>query len=94
VRAKTQTDLQHGSPSPPAIGTDNNAPLPSNKTAINLLITNAGLCIFWALLAGKSREDWLDLPFVKIMGFNQYWINPIITFTTIIAFALQACTII
>ncbi|KAH7082472.1 hypothetical protein FB567DRAFT_531325 [Paraphoma chrysanthemicola] len=62
---------------------------PSKKTAITLLVVHASLCIFWAILAGQPRDDWLDLQFVTIMGINQYCINPIITITTAIAFALQ-----
>jgi hypothetical protein len=65
---------------------------PSNKAAATLLLTHASLCIFWALLAGQPRDDWLDLPFVTIMGINQYCINPIITITAIVAFSLQART--
>jgi hypothetical protein len=65
---------------------------PSNKTAITLLVTHTSLCVFWALLAGKPRDDWLDLPVVTIMGINQYCINPVITITTIFAFALQVQT--
>lgn len=64
----------------------------STKTAATVLTVHASLCVFWALLAGTPRDDWLDLPFVSIMGVNQYCINPIITVTTIFAFFLQAGT--
>ncbi|KAF2825178.1 hypothetical protein CC86DRAFT_419012 [Ophiobolus disseminans] len=65
---------------------------PSNKTAVTLLTLHASLCVFWAILAGHPRDDWADLPFVTIMGINKYWINPIVTVATGVAFALQAGT--
>lgn len=48
--------------------------------------------MFGALLAGQPRDDWLDLPFVTIMSVNEIIINPLITVTTAIAFALQVAT--
>lgn len=62
---------------------------PSNKTAVTLLMLHASLCVLWAILAGKPRDDWLDLPFVTIMGINQYCINPLITVATAAAFVIQ-----
>ncbi|KAH8726132.1 hypothetical protein GQ44DRAFT_680393 [Phaeosphaeriaceae sp. PMI808] len=71
---------------------DSDSAFPSNKSAVTLLIIHASLCIFWALLAGQPRDDWLDLPFVTIMGINQYCTNPLITIATGVASALQAST--
>lgn len=83
MRTRAQTDLEDDQTSPD----DDNSP--SNKTAITLLTLHASLCIFWALLAGTPRDDWLDLPFVTIMGVNQYVINPIISIATAMAFVVQ-----
>lgn len=58
--------------------------------AVTLLALHAALCIFWAILAGKPRKDWLDLPFVVIMSINYAGINPLITIATGIAYWLQA----
>ncbi|KAL2061187.1 hypothetical protein VTL71DRAFT_7460 [Oculimacula yallundae] len=65
---------------------------PSNKTAFRLLTLHACLCVLWIFLAGSPTDDWLDLPFVVIMGINNYCINPIITITTGVALTLQAIT--
>jgi hypothetical protein len=88
VRTETTADLQNVLEA----ATTESSTFPSTKTAITLLVTHASLCIFWALLAGQPRDDWLDLPFVTIMGINQYCINPVITITIIFAFVLQAQT--
>lgn len=72
--------------------TTSDSTFPSNKTAVTLLTLHASLCVFWAILAGHPRDDWVDLPFVTIMGINEYCINPIITIVTGVAFALQAKT--
>lgn len=65
---------------------------PSNKTAITLLTLHGSLCIFCAVLAGQPQDNWLDLQFTMIMDAHEYCINPIITITTGVAFALQAST--
>jgi hypothetical protein len=65
--------------------------LPS-KTAVTLLTLHASLCVFLAILAGHLTHKWLDLPFVTIMSLNYYFINPIITVATIVAFEFQAGT--
>jgi hypothetical protein len=88
VRARALFKLQNG----PTTLTTKDDTFPSNKTAITLLALHASLCVFWAILAGQPRDDWLDLCFVTIMGINQYCINPFITIVTGIAFALQADT--
>lgn len=62
----------------------------SARTAIILLGLHAVLCAFWAVLAGKPTRDWLDLPFVTIMGINYMFINPLITIATGAAHGLQA----
>ncbi|KAF2218833.1 hypothetical protein BDZ85DRAFT_64715 [Elsinoe ampelina] len=88
ARTRAQDDLQRHS----TTSSTNDTSFPSNKTAITLLVLHATLCIFWAILAGQPRDDWLDLPFVTIMGINAYGINPIITVVTGIASALQVRT--
>ncbi|OAL43329.1 hypothetical protein IQ07DRAFT_593125 [Pyrenochaeta sp. DS3sAY3a] len=83
VRTRAQSGLEGYQTSPD----DDNSP--SNKTAITLLTLHASFCIFWALLAGTPRDDWLDLPFVTIMGVNQYVVNPIVSIATAMAFVVQ-----
>lgn len=63
---------------------------PSAGTVITLLALHALLSVFWAVLAGKPSKDWLDLPFVVIMGINFAFINPLITIGTLAAYGLQA----
>lgn len=63
---------------------------PSGGTAFVLVVVHASLCILWAILAGKPTRDWLDLPFVVIMGINLACINPLFTVATIVAYGLQA----
>lgn len=63
---------------------------PSARTAVTLLAVHAALCIFWAIVAGKPRNDWLDLPFVVIMSINYACINPLITVATGVAYWIQA----
>lgn len=63
---------------------------PSATTAILLIELHAVLCAFWAALAGTPRDDWLDLPFVTIMGINYAIINPLFTIATGVACGLQA----
>ncbi|KAF1947620.1 hypothetical protein EJ02DRAFT_507475 [Clathrospora elynae] len=70
----------------------NDSTFPSNKTAVTVLTLHASFCVFWAILAGQPRDDWLDLPFVTIMSINEYCINSVITIATVVAFALQAGT--
>lgn len=60
------------------------------RTAAILLAIHALLSVFWAVLAGKPSRDWLDLPFVVIMGFNLAIVNPMITIATIVSYGLQA----
>jgi hypothetical protein len=86
VRTRARIGLQHGT-------TTGDDTWPSNKTAIALLVLHATLCVFWAIVAGRPRDDWLDLPFVTIMGINQYCINPVITIMIAVAFAFQVDTI-
>ncbi|KAL2276759.1 hypothetical protein FJTKL_00424 [Diaporthe vaccinii] len=63
---------------------------PSARVAVLLVVIHAALCVFWAILAGEPSRDWLDLPFVIIMGINYACINPLFTVTTGIAYGLQA----
>lgn len=63
---------------------------PSTKTAVILLIVHAALCVFWAFLAGKPSNDWIDLGFGVIMSINYAVINPLITLATGVAFGFQA----
>lgn len=63
---------------------------PSAGTAVILLALHVLLSVFWAVLAGKPSKDWLDLPFVVIMGINYAFINPLITIATLVAYGLQA----
>lgn len=91
VRTGAQTNLQRG-PATATTTTTNDSTFPSNKTAVTLLTLHASLCVFWAILAGQPRDDWLDLPFVTIMGINEYCINPLVTIATGVAFALQIGT--
>lgn len=57
---------------------------------MTLLILHAALCVFWAFLAGKPRNDWIDIPFVVIMSINYAAINPLITLATGVASGFQA----
>ncbi|KAJ4375997.1 hypothetical protein N0V83_001277 [Neocucurbitaria cava] len=84
--------MAHGPMTTTTTTTTNVRTFPSNKTVVTLLTLHASLCVFWAILAGQPRDDWADLPFVTIMGINEYCINPVITIATGVAFALQAGT--
>ena len=93
MRTRAQADLQHDpTTTTTTILTTSDSAFLSNKTAVTLLTLHAGLCVFWIILASQPRDDWLDLPFVTIMGINMFIINPIITIATGVAFALQART--
>lgn len=63
---------------------------PSAGTAVVLLALHVLLSVFWAVMAGKPSKDWLDVPFVVIMGINFAFINPLITIGTLVAYGLQA----
>jgi len=91
VRIHAQTDLQHG-PTTTTTTITNDSTFLSNKTAVTLLTLHASLFVLWAILAGQPRDNWLNPLFVTIMGINKYYINPIITITTSVAFMLQAGT--
>lgn len=91
MRTRAQSDPQNVLTMTATIETDGRT-FPSKKTAITLLTLHATVCVFWAILAGQPRDDWADLPFVTIMGINEYCINPIITIATAVAFALQTGT--
>lgn len=77
-------------PDPTADPTSTGKASPSTGTAVVLLALHALLSVFWAVLAGKPSRDWLDLPFIVIMGFNFAIINPMITIATLVAYGLQA----
>lgn len=70
--------------------TTTNGTSPSARTTVTLLALHAALCMFWAILAGTPRKDWLDLSFVVIMSINYACINPLITIATGVAYRLQA----
>lgn len=62
------------------------------KKCCALLGSHAGLCVVMLAITPAPRDDWLDIAWVSVMGFNQYIINPVITICTGVAMYVQIAT--
>jgi hypothetical protein len=67
-------------------------PSPTPRTAYTFLALHAALCVLWAYFAGTPTRDWLDLPFVTVMGVNACIVNPFVSLATMYAMKVQIDT--